>query len=475
MSNSNIRKNFVFNTAYQILLIIIPLITVPYISHIFAPDMIGKVSFYEASASYFVLFANMGINVYGQRAISCYQNDLLNRSRIFWELKLLSIIVSCPILLVYIFYAFMQSNPSLSLVFAINIFSIIFDVSWLYQGLEIFDKMAIRNGLVKLTTLLFIFILVKNNNNVLIYAFLLTLSTFLCNISMWIGLSKYVILINIKDLSPFQNLRTILSLFIPTIAMQVYLVMDKTMIGLITEDLVQNGYYEQATKTAKVALTIITSLGTVMIPRITSLYSQGNQNNVIQLMVHGYRFVWFLGFPICFGLIGIASNFVPWFYGTKYTDVIPLLKILACLVLAIGINNMTGIVYLISTKRQNTFTLTVCIGAITNFLCNLMLIPHHNAIGASYASVIAETTIAIIQLVILRNELPIFNILASAKNYLLISTIMLLVLLPTSELLPPSLLSTTILIILGTLIYLLGLVLVKDTFFFNILSRNKVN
>ena len=143
-------------------------------------------------------------------------------------------------------------------------------------------------------------------------------------------------------------------------------------------------------------------------------------------MYKAYRFVWFLGIPLCFGLIGICGNFVPWFLGEKFSCVVPILSILAFLVLSIGINNVTGVQYLIPTKRQNIFTITVVVGAIVNFLMNLVFIYYLKSIGAALASVIAETLIAVIQLFIIRKELSTTIIIKSAWNYLCAGIIMLI-------------------------------------------------
>lgn len=148
-------------------------------------------------------------------------------------------------------------------------------------------------------------------------------------------------------------MKIIISLFIPTIAIQIYTVLDKTMIGVITQDSFENGYYELAIKISKMVMAVVTALGTVMIPRIGYHFEQGETQRIRSLMYRGYRFVWFLGVPLCLGMIMVCGNFVPWFFGEGYEQVVPLLQILSFLILAIGINNVTGMQYMIPTKRQN--------------------------------------------------------------------------------------------------------------------------
>ena len=201
-----------------------------------------------------------------------------------------------------------------------------------------------------------------------------------------------------------------------------------------------------------------------MIPRIGFHYSKGETEQVRSYMYRGYRFVWFLGVPLCFGLMGVASNFVPWFFGPRYDQVVPLLGILAFLILAIGINNVTGMQYLIPTQRQNLFTMTVLIGAGVNFALNLIFIYFFQSIGAAIASVIAETVIALIQIYIVRNELSPKEIFLSSWHYLLAGGIMLVVLKVVGNILDPSILHTIFLVVCGAATYGIILLLIRDEF-----------
>lgn len=281
---------------------------------------------------------------------------------------------------------------------------------------------------------------------------------------MWGYLPKYIKKIPAKQLKPFRNIKVILGLFIPTIAIQIYTVLDKTMIGLITQDANQNGYYEQAIKIARMALTVVTALGTVMIPRIGYHFEKGETETVKQYMYRSYRFVWLLSIPLCFGLMMISDNFVLWFFGKGYEPVIPLMKILALLILAIGVNTVTGNQYLIPTKREKVYTITVVIGAVVNFVLNLLLIYYFKAIGAAIASVIAETTIAVVQLLIVRKEISNWKIVKTSGKYLIAGGIMVVVLWIENRYFLPSVLNTCIMIASGAVVYFLALLALRDGF-----------
>ena len=448
-------------------MLLTPLITTPYISRVLGPDGIGDVSYAESIVSYFVLFATLGISTYGQREISYVQDSKRERSIVFWNTKLLQLCTSTIVLCVYMVYLFITRASILYFILVINIFAVIVDVAWFFQGLEEFGKTVFRNVVFKFLNIAYVFLVIKTKEDVLWYAFGLAIFTFLSNLSLWGYLPKYIQKISIKELKPFSALPVVLTLFVPTIAIQVYTVLDKTMIGIITGSSFENGYYEQALKISRMVLMLVASLGTVMIPRIGYHFQKGDNEEVKRLMYRGYRFVWFLGVPLCFGLISVADNMVPWFFGDGFDTVAVLLKILAFIILAIGINNVTGLQYLIPTKRQNTFTLTVIIGATTNFLLNMVLIRNFQAVGAAIASVTAETVIAIVQLLIVRKELSPWRVIKEGIHYYIAGGIMLIALFFEGRFLSPSIVHTGIMVLTGATLYFVVLLILRDEFLFS--------
>lgn len=463
----SIRKNYIYNTAYQILVIVTPLITTPYVSRILDADGIGKISYVGSVESYFGLFATLGITTYGQREISYFQNDRDKRSHVFWNTKFLEVITTAISLIAYMIFSRFQSDPKMYYIYAVNLLSILVDVSWLFQGMEDFGSIVFKNFIFKMISIAFIFAFIHEKEDIYLYAFWITFSTFAGNISLWLNLKKYIVRIPFHQIHPFKNFKTVLSLFVPTVAVQVYTYLDKTMIGVITKSAYENGYYEQAIKISKMVLTVVTSLSTVMIPRIGFEFAQGHKENVQHLMYRGYRFVWFLGLPLCFGLIMIAPNFVPWFFGPGYEKVIGLLGILSFLILAIGMSNITGLEYLVPTKRQNLLTLSVCVGAAVNLLMNSLLIPKYQSIGASIGSVIAETAVTMVQFFCVRKELSIPTILKQSIPYLPATGTMVLLLYFEARAFSSSMLNTFIMILTGVIVYFGVLFLEKDEFFIN--------
>lgn len=463
-ANKSIKKNYIYNLTYQILTLIVPLITIPYLSRVIGADGIGTFSYVESISSYFVLFATLGLTTFGQREISYVQDDRKKRTIIFWETFIIQTISSLICILAYIAFSLFQENKLLYLVLIFNLLSVLANVVWLFQGLEEFGKIVFRNILFKLLGLAYIFIFVTEKDDVITYLFGVSFFLFLNNFSYWTMLPKYIDRPNIKELHPSRHLKTVISLFVPTIAISIYSVLDKIMIGVITNDPFENGYFELAFKMSTIVLTVVTSLGTVMVPRIGFYFSKGDIKSVKEYMYSSYRFVLMIGIPLTFGLIAVSSNFVPWFYGHGFDNVISLLCILSFLIIAIGFGITTGTQYLIPTNRQNYLSISVIFGAVFNFILNLILIRYFASVGAAIASVVAETAISCLQLYLIRKELSFTTIVKSGVNYYIAGTIMLILLLFIRDKFSPTIINTLYLVLTGGATYLLCLIILRDNF-----------
>lgn len=464
MSGKSIKKNYILNLMYQILSILTPVITAPYLSRVLGADGIGVVSLAENHVSYFVLFACMGVYTYGRREISYVQDDKDKRSVIFWNATLMKAMFSVVCLAAYFVYAFFARNTMLALVFSMYIVAELVDITWFYQGIEEFGKIVGRNTFFKVLNIIYIFVFIKDSGDILLYATGIAGFLLLSNLSLWLMIPKFLTKVSIKDINPFKGMTVMLALFIPTIAIQIYTAIDKTMIGIITGSDFENGYYEQAMKISKIVLTIVTALGTVMIPRIGHHFSNGDTDKVKELMLRSYRFVWFWGLPLSVGLFLCAPNMVPWFFGSDFLPAIPLLQILSILVVVIGLSNVTGIQYLVPTRQEKYYTISVITGAVVNLILNIFLIAKYQAVGAAIASVIAEMTVTLTQLIFIRKEISIFAILAQGVKYFIAVILMTVILEPMMIFLSPSVINTILMVLAGMFVYIGTLLITRDKF-----------
>lgn len=470
--SKSVSKNYIYNLSYQLLLLITPFITTPYLSRVLEPAGIGTFSYTYSIVSYFILLASLGVADYAQREIAYHQDNPHLQSRTLYEVNLIRfLLVGISLITYYFVVSRFSGNHLIYWYQALNILAVLFDISWFFQGLEEFGKIVFRNFIIKLASIILIFTLIHQPSDLNKYVALLGMMNIASGLSIWMYLPKYLVHVPRQEIHPFRNFSTILQMFLPQIAIQVYTVLDKTMIGVITGSPLENGYYEQAEKVVKMSLTVVTSLGTVMLPRIAYAYAHKDYETIKTNMMRSYRFVWFLTLPMFFGFIAVSSNFVPWFFGPGYEKVIPLMQILSGLVIAIGLSNVTGIQYLVPTGQQNKLTLSVLCGSVTNFTLNMLMIPRYGSIGAAIASLLAEIAVTLAQFYIVRNIFPFRQILFEMKNYLISGITMFAVLYLINQFLSPSFLHTILIIITGTIIYTAFLLFTKDSMLFSVIDK----
>ena len=398
-------KNFLYNVSYQLLVIVLPLITVPYVSNILGAEGIGDYAFTYANMQYFVIFGMVGITLYGNRQIAYVRESKKKLKEDFYSIYTVQLITTTISFILYLIFVLVFNRGSYKWLYiaqGINILAAMFDISWLFMGLEEFKKTVVRNALVKLASLASIFIFIKSAEDTIIYTIILGLSSLIGNLTFWFYVPKSIGIKNIKIKNLKIHLKASLALFIPQIAIQIYLLLDRTILGVIT-DSIQVGYYDNSQKIVKVVLTIATAIGTVMMPKIANTVSAGDINKVKYYVQNSFFFVSSLSIPLMFGLIGIAKELSPWFYTDKFQGIEILIIISSLIILAISWSNVLGMQLLIPLNRTKEFTISVTSGAIVNFILNLIMIKKFGATGACLSTIIAEFTVTLVQFYFIRD------------------------------------------------------------------------
>ncbi|HPF82972.1 MAG TPA: oligosaccharide flippase family protein [Bacilli bacterium] len=497
MKKNSVKKNYIFNMVYQVFCLIVPLVTTPYISKIFLAEGIGKYSYTYSLANYFVLVAALGFATYGQREIANHQNNKEKQSVSFWEIIIVRLFSTMICLIVFIIMCLLNVFDSYTVLmwwWILLIIAQVFDITFLFQGNEDFGKIVIRNMLIRIVSIVFIFCFIKKQNDVWMYVCCISLSNLLGNLSLWLNIKKNICLIPLNKLHPCRHIVPTLKLFIPTIAVSIYTVLDKTLLGLLINDVytineeqivdgtkkmvevtkkiadLENGYYEQAEKIVKLPLGVITSLSNVMISRNSNEISNGNITQFKKNVYTAGRFALFLGIPLTFGLIAIAPILIPWFLGPGFEKSILLMRLFSFLVLIIGICNVLGVQYLIPLKKDVKYTIGILAGAGVNLVLNLILIPLFWSIGAVIASIIAEFIVCFSMYMFARKEISISKIFTSSIKYWFSGLIMFIFIYITQLYLEPSIKSTIIIIFEGIILYFSCLFLFRDDFFMNLLN-----
>lgn len=396
MYKPSLKKNYVYKTLYEVLAIACPFITTPYISRIFGPALIGDYSYTSSIVAYFTLFAALGTSSYGARTIAQCRDNLKELSKNFWEIEFVTLITTTVCLTVWLVLAKCYHQYS-ELLIALTpmLLATLFDISWFFTGCERVGYTVFINSLSKVVGVILTFTLIKTKGDLLTYVVIQSCTHMFGNLSMWLFLPKLVIKPS-RKIEIIPHFKNTLIYFVPSIAISIYTVLDKTIIGLITKDPFQNGYYEQANKIIAMSKTFVfLSFNSVMSARISYLFSEEKLSEIKIRLCKSIDIILFLAFGCLFGIVALDRLFVPVFFGTGYEQSIPILNILAILLPVVGISSCLNRQYLTPVGKVKTTGMIVSFGAIVNLILNILLIPNYGAIGAAIASVIAETIITI--------------------------------------------------------------------------------
>lgn len=420
MAKKSITKNYIYNMVYQVLTLILPLITTPYLSRVLGAEGIGIYSYTYAIVTYFILFGSLGVALYGQREIAYSQENPKARKKAFIEIIIFRFIT---IFIAIFFYYFLFINgKQYQLYYKILILELIaaaFDISWFFQGLEEFKKTVTRNVLVRICSVTLVFILVKTKEDLAKFTLIYSLADLIGNLSLWLYLPKYLKGTKVENINVKQHLPHIMMLFIPQIANQIYNILDTTMIGWLVTDKTETGYYEQGHKVIRLLLTIVNSLGVVMIPRMANAFANNDKKQINDYMKMSFNFTFFLSFPIMFGIVSISKAFVPIFFGAGYEKVIYIIYLLSPMVLLMGLANVVGTQYLLPTKKQKEYTSSVTIGVVVNFILNYILITLYESIGATIATVLSQLVVDILQYRHIKDDISIKSLWNLCYKYLI--------------------------------------------------------
>ena len=393
-------KNYLYNLSYQILTIILPIITVPYVTRIFTSEDLGSYGFYYSIVSYFSLFAMLGIGIYGTKQIAAARDV----SSTFWNIYAIQLIASLLALFVYVIT--LVSIPKMSgmvpIILGIVLLTKMIDISWLFTGKEDFKKITLRNTMVKVAGVISIFTFIKSSEDLYLYIFLIVIFDFLGQFVMWIPAKKFIKRPSFDTKIIKKNLHPIVLLFLPQVAISLYVVLDRTLLGLLGS-YSDVGIYEQGQKLTSILLTVVSSLGAVMLPRVANLLSERKEKEAQNMVKFSFILYNLIIFPMIFGLIAINEVFVKLFLGQNFQDVKYVLYIIVFNIMFIGWTNILGYQVLVVRNKNKEFMLSTTIPAFVSVAVNIAVIPFFGYIGASITSVVVETLVFAIQWYYSRN------------------------------------------------------------------------
>lgn len=448
-------KNYFYNAGYQLLIILVPLITTPYVNRVLGPYGIGVNTYTNTIIQYFILIGSLGISLYGNRQIAYVRDNKYELSRQFWEIQIVHILGIVLASVIFIFYWFFIAKYKIfMLIQAANLIAALFDISWFYQGLENFKLTVLKNTIVKLISIFLIFLFVRSYKDVGIYIFIYSISTLLGNLTLWPALKSSLVKINFKKLNPWKHISPSIALFIPTVAVQIYQTFNKTLLGIFS-GVASSGYYFNADTIIKMLLYLITAIGTVMLPHTAHAYAKGDTEHVKQMLQLSANITSCLTIAFAFGIAAVASNFVPLFFGQKFTAVGPAIMLESPIIYFAGLSSVIGTQYLIPTNQVKPYSFSLILGAIISLILDLILIPSYGLIGAIISTVSAELIVLLYQsfFVIKQKQLEYRDLYSDLVKYLFSGIVMFIVVVSIKHTFSVSFYNIILQILCGAFVY----------------------
>ena len=472
--DKKIIKNYLYSNLYQLLLVVTPLITTPFLTRVMKSEVLSINSYTANIAQWFVLFGMLGINNYGSKMIGKYRDNHQDKSRMFIEIYCMQFISMLIISILYIVFlvSFDHLYKVIMMAQMITLLSVGFDITWFFYGIEDLKKITIRNSIVKIVGIVLIFSFIRSENDLLLFVLINSLSGLFGQLIMWLSISKHITFTKVKLQNILAHFKPNIALFIPQIAISVYSVLDITMLGSLYHDISHVNFYEQGNKLVKMFLFFVTSIGAIMLPRIANIHHKNDHMKIQEYLNNTYKLALYLAIPMVVGIITLIPNFISWFLPLEYQVVSNMIIALTPIIIFISISNVYGIQYMVPTGLVKQYTISVVVAAICNFAINLMLIPTYGAYGAIIGTVSSEFIVTIIQYIFIKNRIKLTINIKAMFNIILASISMGIIVILIGYI-GSNIIINGIQVLVGFFIYTIILYILKDNFIMTILKGVK--
>lgn len=427
MSSVNLRLNFVYNVTYQVLSLALPVVTSPYLSRVLGAENLGVYSYTYSVAYYFVLFAMLGVNNYGNRSVAVARDDPKKVKSVFWKIWSLQAFLAVVSVVLYVLYSISLADSAIfALIWVPYVLSAALDVNWLFFGLERFKLTVTRNFVVKLATFILTFVVVRGEAALQNYLTLMSLSLFFSTAVLWPFVLREVGFAAPKLHEVMCHIKPNLVLFVPVIAVSLYTVLDRIMLGQMA-GMGETGVFENSLKVAQLPFTLISALGTVMLPHASNLLARGKSREATEFMGPSMWFALLLSSAFTFGLIAVTPEFVPVFFGKGFDACTVVMPVIVLEMPFMAWANVVRTQWLIPQGEDRAYVASVIAGAAVNFAVNFTFIPRLGALGAGIGTLAAEIAVCAVQTFVVAGDLPLRRWAVDAIPGFLIGVAMLAV------------------------------------------------
>lgn len=471
---SSVAKNYLYNIGLNLLTMLFPLITFPYATRVIGAGGIGKVAFANSISNYFLMFAGLGISTYAIREIAKARDNKEKTDKIFSEIITINFISTLIFSMLYYSSLYMnvfrlnQNDKVLFSVVGLVLVLNFINIDWLYQGFEQYKYITIRSLIFKMISLIFLFLMVRNKSDYVWYAALSIIAQSGSNILNVINARKFVSF-NMHNINLKKHIKPVLIIFFMGLAINVYNNLDSTILGVRAGE-IYVGYYTAAVKINRIVISVVTSLGVVLLPRL-SYYIENDVEKFRSLIRKSIKYVLFITIPSCIGLFILAPDIIILFSGNEFKPAIECMRINIPVIMFVAIANITSLQILLPLRKEKLVMVTNIIAALINLILNFIFIPIYKQNGAAFSSCIAEMTVTILQIIFCRKYISKSILNKSNLNYIVGSLIIMIELIVISKLQLNGLVNLLVSISVSAVTYGIYLLFRKDEMLIIILRK----
>jgi Membrane protein involved in the export of O-antigen and teichoic acid len=445
--------NFFYQATYQVLIVLLPIISVPIVSKALGPPGIGTYNYVTSIVNYFVLVAGLGLANYAVREISFVRDNKEDLSKKFWEIQIFNLIFSVVVFLFYLIFSLYSRRSIIFLAQAPIVFSTILDITWFFQGIEDFKKITMTNAIIKIATFILIVGYIKQPSNLLRYVFIQSISTLASSAIFWIHIRNKVFFVRVTKKEIWGHFKPALNFFILKISATLFTNFNKTLLGIHSTMSVV-GLFSNSLTLIIMGSSLLNTLNTVLLPRMSALQKNKDEKKMIQLLQKTIHFQFFLTIPLMFGIIALTPKMITWFFGAAFSDMKMLVVILTPIVVFQSLHQGIANQFLVPRDEMRAYNISMIFGAAINIFLGLVLIPKIHEYGAAISFLTGQLVLAISRsIVLIRTSMFRFDY-RKIGTYLSSGLLMLWVITICSSSLPGNIITTTFQSILGLIFYM---------------------
>lgn len=477
MKRNKVSVNYIYNMLYQVLTFLTPIITAPLLARTLGSTNLGIYDYTYTIVNWFTIVGMLGISTYGNREIAkaSATNDRNIVSKKFSEiftLQMVSVLISFTIFALLILLTNFQYK-TIFIIQGLLIFSSAFEISWFYAGMQDFKKVSIRNMILKLITVVGIILLIHDDSDLILYTSFLAILSVFNSLILFYKISDYVDYKKPTIKEFCSHIKGSIALFIPQIATTIYSVFGRTLIGMLYTDINEVAFYNYAYRFDTMVLYIVTTIGTVMLPKVVQIRSEGSDEEAKRITNKTLKVAFLLSLPLAIGFATVSPYFIPWFLTESFSRVSTIICFLAPTIVFISITNVLGTQYLIPFEKTSKYTISVVSGCFISLLFNFLLIKPLGGVGAAITTTITEFAVFVIQYCFVRKSFNFDGILKKFFKYLFTASVMGVVILLIGIALGVGLITNILQVIVGVLLYAIILYITKDDIFQFIFDKFK--